>query len=75
MHAEETACGLLQVIHNVQHTLGSPLGEVHGVTSGSAQWQHGKWGNLYVCECFFFFTPQSAQDGTTQPETYEWNKG
>lgn len=52
-----------------------PLGEVHGVTSGSAQWQHGKWGNLYVCECFFFFTPQSAQDGTTQSETYEWNKG
>lgn len=51
-----------------------PLGEVHGVTSGSAQWQHGKWGNLYVCECFFFFTPQSAQDGTTQSETYEWNK-
>lgn len=48
---QRAACYSSSIMLN---TLLVPLwGEVHGVTSGSAQWQHGKRGNLYVCECFF----------------------
>lgn len=75
-HAEETACGLLQVIHNAQHTLGSPFGwgaQCNIWICSVAAWEMGQ----PLCVWMFFFTHQSAQDGTTvrrHSQSCEWNK-